>query len=172
MGMSNVQSFLHLLLVFKLHEDTVNGQFKKIAALEEKINNTLESSIDRVLGDGASRIGEEMGDAIEDRAERVLESFGEYRSLRGQTILVCFLCVTYTLVYWLGAAGFLASVPSEGTLEWLLFLPAGWSIFFCGATYTFLWVGDHWGRIKKTVLYKTFLGLQIFLLTALVIALL
>jgi hypothetical protein len=66
-GMRDVQSFLHLLLVFKLHEDSMRKEFDElmsfenrlaekfteITALESKINNTLESSIAKILGEGA-----------------------------------------------------------------------------------------------------------------------
>jgi hypothetical protein len=54
----------------------------------------------------------------------------------------------------------------------LLLLPAGWCVFFCGTTYTFFWAGDHWGRIKKTRLYKILLGTQAFFLLALALSLL
>jgi hypothetical protein len=57
-------------------------------------------------------------------------------------------------------------------LKALLFLPAGWSVFFCGAACAFLWAGDNWDRVKKTALYKIFLGLQVFLLSALALTLL
>jgi len=171
LGMKDVQSFLHLLLVFKLHEDTMRGKFDELAALEKKINETLEKSIERVLGDGAARIGGDMGKAVAAGAEETLTALGEYHSLRGQTLLVCFICVISSLAYWLGTENALRTVSDGGALEALLFLPGGWCVFFCGATYTFLWVGDHWGRIKKTALYKTLLGLQIFLLAILALTL-
>jgi hypothetical protein len=186
MGMTNVQSFLYLLMVFKLHEDVTRRQLENLASLEERLNakfdemgelagridNTLKTSIDRILTDGAKRIGADMGDAVKEKAAETLASFGEYRSLRGQTILVCFLCVTGALAYWLGAGNALRVVPPGTAIEALMFLPAGWCVFFCGATYTFLWAGDHWGRIKKTRLYKTLLGLQAFFLLILAMSLL
>jgi hypothetical protein len=185
-GMRDIQSFLYLLLVFKLHEDTMKGQFEKLASLEERLNEkfarmgelsgridgTLKTSVDKILTDGAKRIGEDMGNAVKEKAAETLASFGEYRSLRGQTMLVCFLCVTSAIAYWLGAVNALRVVPPESALEALLLLPAGWCVFFCGATYTFLWAGDHWGRIKKTRLYKTLLGLQVFFLLILAASLL
>ena len=172
LGMKDVQSFLHLLLVFKLHENIMNEKFSEMATLEKKIQDTLENSVERILGEGAARIGADMGKAIADGARDTLTSFGEYHTLRGRTILICFICLTSSLAYWLGANNFLSVVPSGGALEALLFLPAGWSVFFCGVTYTFLWAGDHWGRIKKTTLYRTFLGLQIFFLLILALNLL
>jgi hypothetical protein len=57
-------------------------------------------------------------------------------------------------------------------LEAFLFLPAGWSVFFCGATCTFLWAGDNWKTIKKRTLYKTLFGTQIFFLSLLGLVLL
>jgi hypothetical protein len=185
-GMRDIQSFLYLLLVFKLHEDTMKRQFEDIASFEGRLNEkftemgalsaridrTLESSIERILGDGAARIGADMGEKIASGSEQILASLGEYRSVRGQIMLACFICVTSALAYWLGAAGFLESVSSGGALSGLLFLPAGWCVFFCGAAHTFFWVGDHWGRIKRTALYKTFLGVKVFLLLALALSLL
>jgi hypothetical protein len=185
-GMRDVQSFLHLLLVFKLHEDSMkrqfdelvplesrlNGKFAEITALESKINGTLESSIERVLGEGARKIGQDMGDTIVTRAEGALTTVGEYHSLRGQTLIVCFTCMISALAYWLGTGNMLESVSSGGTLEAFLFLPAGWCVFFCGAFYSLLWACDHWHRIKKTTIYKTLMGLQVFFLLLLVLMLL
>ena len=86
LGMRDVQSFLYLLLVFKLHENTMKDKFTEIAALEKRIQDTLESSVDRLLSDGARRIGEGMGDEIAAGARSLLSSTAEYHSLRGQLI--------------------------------------------------------------------------------------
>jgi hypothetical protein len=185
-GMKDVQSFLHLLLVFKLHEDTMkrqfgkldelevklNGKFGEIAELEKKINGTLESSVGKVLGEGAERIGADMGAAIADGAKETLAAVNGYHLVRGQVILVCFICAVSTLAYWLGSWNILGAVSQGGPLEALMFLPGGWAVFFSGATYAFLWAGDNWDRVRKTALYKIFLGLQVFLLSALALALL
>lgn len=186
MGMSNVQSFLYLIMVFKLHEDVMKRQFENLAALERKLNEkfaeigalseridgTLKVSVGKILGDAASRIGEDMGKAMTESAGETLGAFGEYHTLRGQTVLICFLCVTTALAYALGAGNALRVVPPGSALEALMLLPAGWCVFFCGVTYTFLWAGDHWGKIKKTRLYKTLLGLQVFFLLLLAVSLL
>ena len=124
-------------------------------------------SVERILGEGACRIGADMGDTIADRAEHALTAVAEYHSLRGQTIIICFICIVSSLAYWLGSGNVLMLVPAGGPLETLLFLPAGWCVFLCGVTYTFFWIGDHWKRIKRTMLYKTFLGLQVFFLAVL-----
>jgi hypothetical protein len=186
MGMRDVQSFLHLLLVFKLHEDSMRKQFNELVLLESRLNeklaeitaseskikNTLESSIERVLGEGAQKIGRDMGDSIAAHAESALTAVGEYHSLRGQTLIVCFICIISALAYWLGTGNTLQSVSSGGTLEAFMFLPAGWCVFFCGAFHALLWACDHWYRIKKTVLYKTLMGLQVFFLSLLALILL
>ena len=172
LGVNNVEDYLYILMIFKRHSDVLGKRFDEIGELERKINDTLESSVERILGEGAARIGADMGEAIADGAYETLTSFGEYHTLRGHTILVCFICLTSSLAYWLGASNFLSAVSPGGAIEAFLFLPAGWSVFFCGATYTFLWTGDHWGRIKKTKLYKTFLGFQVFSLLALGLSLL
>ena len=181
MGMNDVQSFLHQLLVFKLHEDTLkkqveriesferrmDGKFAEMTELENRINDTLENSIERILGEGAERIGADMGDVIAGRAAESLTAVGEYHSLRGKVFVVGFLSIVLALAYWFGSVNALGFASSGGPLEALLFLPAGWCVFFCGVTYTFFWVGDHWKRIKRTILYKTFLGLQLFFLVLL-----
>jgi hypothetical protein len=113
-----------------------------------------------------------MGDSIAARAEGALNAFGEYHSLRGQTLIVCFTCLVSTLAYWLGTGNMLISVSSGGALEAFLLLPAGWCVFFCGAFYTLLWACDHWHRVKKTALYKILMGLQVFFLSLLALMLL
>jgi hypothetical protein len=185
-GMKDVHSFLHLILVFKLHEDTMKRQFGKLGELEvrlnekfgeiveieKKINGTLESSVERILGEGAERIGKDMGIAIADGARETLTALDGYHRVRGQVILVCFICIVSTLAYWFGSWNILGAVSQGGPLEALMFLPAGWTVFFCGATYAFLWAGDNWDRVKETALYKILLGLQVLLLSALALALL
>lgn len=161
LGMKDVQSFLHLLLVFRLHEQTMNEKFAKLATLEENLLDTLEKRAEKITSDSAERIGAELGEAVAEGARKALTGYGEYQSLRGQTILVCFICLISMLAYWLGANGILDKAPSGGALETFLLLPGGWCVFFCGATYTFLWVGDHWQRVKGTRLYKALLGLQL-----------
>jgi hypothetical protein len=182
-GMGSVEDYLYMLMVFKRNEDKITAELtsfgngltarlEELSSLEKKINETLEISIERVLGEGASKIGAEMGEAIAEGAEETLSSFGEYRSVRGQIILACFVCMVSALSYWLGSARFLESLSSGGWLEALLFLPAGWCVFFCGVAFALLWAGDHWDGIRKTALYKTLLGIQIFLLSLLALALL
>jgi hypothetical protein len=182
-GMGSVEDYLYMLMVFKRSEDRITGKiasfenglsekFGAISALEKKINETLESAIERVLGGGAARIGADMGEYIAKGAEQTLTSLGEYRSVRGQIMLACFICAASALAYRLGEAGFLESISPGGGLRGLLFLPAGWCVLFCGAAHTFFWAGDHWGGIKRTALYKAFLGARVFLLLALAMTLL
>jgi hypothetical protein len=97
MGMANVQSFLHLLMVFKLHEDATREQFGKLESLEARLNErfdemgvlsakidkTLEASIGRILGDGAREIGRDMGDYIAEQAKESLGARDDYQFLRG-----------------------------------------------------------------------------------------
>ena len=172
LGMNNVEDYLYILMVFKRHSDVVGRSLDGISALERKINDTLESSIERILGEGAARIGENMGEVVADGADKILTSYGEYHTHRGHTVLVCFTSLVSTLAYWLGANNFLRGAPSGSALENFLFLPGGWGIFICGATYSLLWSGDNWGKIKRTKLYRIFLGVQVFLLLILVLILL
>ena len=183
LGMGSVEDYLYMLMIFKRNEDRINGKLDAfenaidgkldaIAELEKKINETLERSITRILKEGAAKIGAEMGEHVAADAKGVLSAFGEYHSIRGQITLVCLICVISAIAYWLGAAGFLESLAPDGRLEAILLLPAGWCVFLGGAAYTFLWVGDHWGAIKKSALYKILLGAQILCLVLLAAALL
>jgi hypothetical protein len=182
-GMKDVHSFLHLILVFKLHEDTMKRQFGKLdelevklnekfgemSELEKKIHDTLECSIERVLGEGAGRIGADMGAAIADGARDALGANGDYRFLRGQVWIVCFMSVIVTLAYWLGSAGALRAGDDMGALETLLMLPSGWIAFVCASLYAYMWGFDHWKQVKESVYYKgilAFLGLILLALLA------
>jgi hypothetical protein len=171
-GMKDVQSFLHLILVFKLHEQTMREQFTEIAALEKKIHDTLESSVEKLLRDGTYKIGAELGDTVTSRAEGILASVKEYASIRGQTLVVCFFWLSSAFAYSLGAGNLLRHIPTDGILESVMFLPAGWAVFFCGSFYTLLWSCDHWKTIRKKTLYKTILGAQVFFLLLLALILL
>ena len=203
-GMRDVLSFLHMILVFKLHEDTMGKKFnamdkkfeelsefekklgetlesnknvidkklEELSELEKRIDETLKNSVGNILESQAQRIGADMGDAVIARAEDVLASVAKYHSLRAQTLLVCFICVVATLAYSLGSGDILQYVATGGVLEAFLYLPGGWSVFFCGLTYTFLWVSDHQKQIKRTVLHKVLLALQAFALLALALTLL
>jgi hypothetical protein len=174
MGMRDVQSFLHLLLVFKLHEDSMrkqfdelvsfesrlNGKFAEITALEEKINSTLESSIERVLGEGAQKIGRDMGDYIAERAKEVLGTGDDDHFLRGQVWIVCLISILTTLAYWLGSERTLNVGDDTGAVRMLLMLPSGWLVFVCCSLYTYMWAVDHWKKVKKSAYYKGILVLQ------------
>jgi ElaB/YqjD/DUF883 family membrane-anchored ribosome-binding protein len=173
-GMRDVQSFLHLLLVFKLHEDSMkkqfdelvsledrlNEKFSEITTLEEKISNTLENSIERVLGEGAQKIGRDMGDCIVEEAKEVLGARDDYHFLRGQVWVVCLIGLLTTLAYWLGS-GYMPGVDDDtGALRTLLMLPSGWLMFVCCSLYTYMWAFDHWKKVKKSAYYKGILALQ------------
>jgi tetrahydromethanopterin S-methyltransferase subunit G len=180
-GMRDVQSFLHLLLVFRLHEDSMkkqfdelvsfenrsNEKFEKITALEEKINDTLENSVQRVLGERAQKIGRDMGDYIAEGAKEVLEARDEYYFLRGQVRVICFSSILMTLAYWLGSANVLRAGGDTDALHVLLMLPSGWLAFVCCSLYTYMWVFDHWKKVKKSTYYKGILALQALILLAL-----
>ncbi|GHV44863.1 hypothetical protein FACS1894204_02720 [Synergistales bacterium] len=169
MGMTNVQSFLYLMLVFKLHEDTMNKKFDDMAALSVKIDGTLEESIERILSDGAQKIGRDMGDYIVDGAKEVLEARDEYHQLRGQVLVVCFISIIATLAYWLGSAKVLNFGDSTGPLGILLTLQSGWIAFVCCSLYSYMWAFDHWKQVKRSSYYKGILALQGLVILALFI---
>ena len=171
-GMKDVQSFLHLLLVFKLHEDTMKGKFDEIAALEKNIRETLESSIWKILRDGTERIGAEVGRDIAANASGILSSFKEFHVIRGYIVAASVTGIVATLAYWFGASGIFKMDGIEGPLGNVLFLPAGWWMLFSFAAYGYFWFFDHWKQVKKSALYKSLLVLQTLIIAALLIAML
>jgi hypothetical protein len=171
-GMKDVQSFLHLLLVFKLHEQTMKDKFDEIAELEKKIRETLESSIWKVLRDGTERIGAEVGKDIAANASGILSSFKEFHVIRGYIAASSVTGVVATLAYWSGASGVFKAGGIDGSLGNVLFLPAGWWMLFSFGAYGYFWFFDHWKQVKKSAFYKSLLVLQALIMAALFIAML
>jgi hypothetical protein len=171
-GMKDVQSFLHLLLVFKLHEETMKGKFEELAELEKKIRDTLESSIWKILHDGTERIGAEVGRDIAANARGILSSFKEFHVIRGYIVAASATGIIATLAYWLGVSGAFRMEEIGGPLGNVLFLPAGWWMLFSFAAYGYFWFFDHWKQVKKSAFYKSLLVLQTLIIAALFIAML
>ncbi len=171
-----LRSFLHQLLVFKLHEDTLRQQFEDLHKFEDRLNERfeamnasesrmhaiLERSIERILGEGARAIASDMGEEIADHARNAFTEGASYYRLKGQIIVACLFWPTMALSYLLGQYGALDWLPSTSFLRAFMSIPAGWCLFLCSAIYTFLWVGDYWYDIRRKLLFKVLLGLQIF----------
>lgn len=184
MGMKDVQSFLHQLLVFKMQEDTLGKQFENLNAFEDRLNEkiqelasletriyeTLDAAVSRILSEGATRIGADMGSEIAAQTKSIFSAVGAYHSLKGQIIVACAICGSTVLGYFLGWKDVLRLIPGGSVLQTLLYFPAGWCFFLCGATYTFLWIGDNWYEIKRKKWYKALLGGQIIALLLLLLA--
>lgn len=185
MGMKDVQSFLHQLLVFKMQEDALGKQFENLNAFEDRLNEkiqelasletriyeTLDAAVSRILSEGATRIGADMGSEIAAQTKSIFSAVGAYHSLKGQIIVACTICGSASLGYFLGWKDVLQLIPGGKVLQTLLYLPAGWCFFLCGAAYAFLWIGDNWYEIKKKKWHKAFLGVQIIVLLLLLLSL-
>lgn len=185
-GMKDVQSFLYLLLVFKLHEDVTREQFGKLESLETRLNEkfgemgvlsakidkTLEASIERILGDGARAIGRDMGNYIAEHARESLGARDDYQFLRGQVLSVGVTGLIAAFAYQFGLANALGSVDGAGPIGALLTLPVGWWAFFCCALHNFMWVYDHWKLVKESTFHKAVFAAQCLILTILIISLL
>jgi hypothetical protein len=177
MGMSNVQSFLYLLLVFKLHEDTMHKQFKELSELEDRLNGKfgemsglyakidekLRDSIGKILGEDARRIGRDMGVSVAEGAKEVLGANREYHFLRGQVWIICLMSLAASLSYWLGSANVISG-GGMGPLEILLLLPSGWLSVICSSLYAYMWAWDHWELVKNSRRHKLIFAAQIFLI--------
>jgi hypothetical protein len=179
LGMGNVQSFLHQILVFKMHEDTMKKQFEQLAFLEnrldekftemgtlaDRIDGTLKASVERILGDGATKVGQDMGIYFAEKAKETLGARDDYQFLRGQLCITCLMGIIATLAYWLGTVNALETVhanPTTNTLSILFILPAGWWVFFSWSLCTFMWAYDHWKLVKKSSFHKSLFVLQCF----------
>ena len=185
-GMRDVQSFLYLLLVFKLHEDVTKEQFGRLESFESRLNEkfdemgvlsakidkTLEASIERILGDGAREIGRDMGNHIAEQARESLGARDDYQFLRGQVISVGVMGLLAAFAYQFGLANALGSVDGAGPAGALLTLPVGWWAFFCCALHNFMWVYDHWKLVKESTFHKVVFAAQCLILAVLMIAIL
>ena len=165
-GMRDVQSFLYLLLVFKLHDDTLlklegrlNERFGEMGALSERIDGTLANSVEKILREGAREIGKDTGSAVAEGAKEILGASGDYHFLRGQIWIVFSTSVIATISYWLGLAG-VFSAGGTSAMDILMGLPAGWLAFICGSTYTYMWSWDHWDQVKDSPYYKAGLAVM------------
>jgi hypothetical protein len=116
-GMRDVHSFLHLLLVFKLHEDTMakqfdrfsdiekrlNGKISELKKLEEKINSTIKISVASILQDGGEQIGGNLAKQIVKSAEDILDMYGNTHLGDGLLVMSIALSAVFILSYQLGA---------------------------------------------------------------------
>jgi hypothetical protein len=179
-GMNNVQDYLYMLMVFKRNEDNVRytlnnfsdkieARFDETAALERNIRDTLESSIFRVLGDGAREIGRDMGSEIATAAKDSLREYEQFHCLRGQFAIMGFVVSIATAAYWLGSQFRFDQIGNESFFSYLLNLRSGLVLFLCAFGYAYFWSVDHWKLIKKDWLYRTRFVLQIVLVLVLIV---
>jgi len=158
LGMKDVTSFLYLLLVFKLHENTMKESFAEMTALEEKIQDTLEYSVERILGEGAARIGADMGENIAEKTREVMSSVNEFHTIKGYIVAVSITGILSTVTYWFGLSGAFTLDEIDVPFRGVLLLPAGWWMFFSFASYTYFWFFDNWSRLKTSVIHKCIAG--------------
>jgi hypothetical protein len=172
-----------MLMVFKRNEDRVSGvldgfrdemksEFGEVRALERKIDDTLEDTISRVLGDGAREISRNMGNEIAESAKGVLSSTEEFHFLRGQTFIAGLIIALSVVSYCLGAVYGFGDSDREDFLSLFLRLPAGNVALYCGSVYTVMWCFDRWNLLKRDIFLMVRFGLQILVLIALLIYLL
>jgi hypothetical protein len=167
-------------MIFKRNEDKINGQllsfrkemkvkFEEMGALEKKIDATLESSIKKILTEGAHAIGQRMVGHIEAASSRVFGANSDFHYLRGQIVIICTIAFLMTLAYWLGGAGVFDFDGGRSYFTMFLWLPAGGLAIVGGLVYTFTWYLDHEGRIGHYPSYGINIGLQIFILLILLL---
>jgi hypothetical protein len=182
-GMSSVEDYLYMLMIFKRNEDRISAQmayfrkemkarFDEMGVLEKKIDATLGKTLEDMLGKGAEKIGYAMGRDIVDSAKEVLKKNGEFHFLRGQVLTVLITTLMATLAYWFGTVKLFNFGESESFLRAFMQIPASGVAFLCAFTYTCFWYFDHEGWIGKYPTYMIKFTLQIFLLLALLLCLL
>jgi len=159
LGMKDVQSYLHLILVFKLHENIMDVKFAEMGALEKKIQDTLENTIERILGEGASQIGADMGEIITERSKEVMSSVKEFHTINGYIVATSISGILATIAYWFGVSGAFRMDEIDGWFKGMLLLPAGWWMLFSVASYTYFWFFENRRFVKRNVYYKCILAL-------------
>jgi len=176
-GMKNVEGFLYMLMIFKRNEDNVTDvlnsfrdemreKFDEIGVLEKKIDERLESSIARILGDGAREIGRDMGNRIAESAKGVLGTNEEFHYMRGQIFVAGLVIILSTVAYMLGAIYGFGASDNGDFLDILLHFPAGNVAFVFGFTHVGMWCCDHWKLVTRSTFHKVRLGLEILVLLA------
>jgi hypothetical protein len=172
--------YLHMLMVFKRSEDRVSGmlgsfreemaaELGEVRDLEKKIDDKLEDTISRVLGDGAREIGRDMGDQIAESARNALKGHEEFHFVRGQVAIVGLLLLFSVAAYRLGATYGFGSEGGGDFLDILLRFPAGNVVFVCGFAYTAFWCFDHWKLVREDIFCKVRFVLQILVLLMLLV---
>jgi hypothetical protein len=183
LGMGSVEDYLYMLMIFKRNEDRISEKlgsfgeeigkrFGEMAALSEKIDETLDSSIRKILGEGAREIGRDMGEHVAEGAKEILRESGDYHFLRGQVWVVFCLSLLAAISYWLGSANVLKAAGNSNPMDILMGLPSGWLAFICGSVYAYMWSWDHWKLVKGSAYYKLISALQVFLTLCLLVFLL
>ena len=176
-GMSSVEDYLYMLMIFKRNEDRINGQldffekkikekFDAMEVLENKIHDTLENSINRVLGDGAKKIGQDMVGFIASSAEDVLGANSDFHFQRGQLLIIGQMTFIALLAYLLGGINAFGHKESMNLFDVALRLPASGVALICVSTYTFVWFLDYQRYIRRFASYKITLVLQCLLILA------
>jgi hypothetical protein len=178
-GMGNVEDYLYMLMVFKRNEDRVNGviagfkdrmeaRFDEMSALKRKIDDKLEGTISKILGDGAKEIGRDMGNRIAESAKDVLKGHEEFHYAKGQVAVVGVILML-SVAYLLGAVYGFGDRGNGDFFDILLRFPAGHIVLVCGFAYTVMWCFDHWKLVKNDVFCKVRLVLQVLVLLALLV---
>ena len=179
-GMSSVEDYLYMLMVFKRNEDRISAQmatfrkemkarFDEMGVLEKKIDATLGKTLEDMLGKGAEKIGYAMGRDIVHSANEVLKANGDFHFLRGQVMTVCITALMAVLAYWLGTVSAFDFGESGSFTRAFLGIPASGVAFICGLTYVYFWYFDHDRLISRHITYKIKFTLQILVLLALLL---
>ena len=179
-GMSSVEDYLYMLMIFKRNEDRISAQmgsfrkemkarFDEMGFLEKKIDATLGKTIEDMLGKGAEKIGYAMGRDIENSAKEVLKTNGDFHFLRGQVMTVCITALMATLAYWLGTANVFDFGEDGSFIRAFFRIPASGLAFICCLIYVGFWYFDHDWLVSNRITYTIKFTLQIFILLALLL---
>lgn len=178
LGMSNVQDFLYMLMIFKRNEDKVtealvsfqnqiSERFDEMSVLENKLDAKLENSIERILGEGAREIGRDIGERIGYEARKTLTTHDKYHFTRGQIMIVGFMAILAVIAYGFGVAFGDLDNAIHDPVRILLSIPSGYPILLCAMAYSLIWSLDCWWQIESKWAYKLRFVLQILVLIAL-----
>ena len=170
-GMSSVEDYLYMLMIFKRNEDRISAQmdsfkkemkarFDEIGFLEKKIDTTLGKTLEDMFGKGAEkalvRISEAVYQKSEDIAARknrgfMLRSWGFAQSM---TLMLCVIALNAGYMmgngrdpFWLRPAN-----TGERILGWFFNAPSGWLVVVGSAPFFF--------EILRESVEKLYMGIE------------
>ena len=146
-GVSSVNDYLYMLMIFKRNEDSIAGQllsfkkemkarFDEMGVLEKKIDATLGTTLEDMFGKGAEKALVRISEAVYQKSDDLavqknrgfmLRSWGFAHSM---TLLLCVIALNAGYVMGSGKDPFWLRPGNsvETILSWFFNVPSGWLV--------------------------------------------